>query len=189
MTEQEYFRLAEPRVEYVRGEALFMSPVSLFHADLVGFLYRYLHALSSPSNLGRVFLDTVAVRLSPQVTRVPDLCFVLAGNPRVVFRDNHIDGPPDLIIEVVSAESRTRDYVEKLRDYEAAGVTEYWVIDPVYQAIDLFRLVDGRYQSAATDGESPPQSLTSLIVPRITLKPAWLRQTPLPDVSTLLTSP
>ena len=38
---------------------------------------------------------------------------------------------PEIVVEVVSASSTERDYEEKPDDYLAAGVKEYWIIDPV----------------------------------------------------------
>jgi Uma2 family endonuclease len=40
-----------------------------------------------------------------------------------------------------------RDYVEKFREYEEAGIPEYWVIDPRpgKERADFFVLRDGRY--------------------------------------------
>ena len=44
---------------------------------------------------------------------------------------------PDLVIEVVSKESRQRDYVIKREDYLAAGVRQYWIIDPNKESATL----------------------------------------------------
>lgn len=46
-----------------------------------------------------------------------------------------MDGTPDLIVEVTSPESLARDRGEKYVEYEAAGVREYWLIDPDRQQI------------------------------------------------------
>ena len=46
------------------------------------------------------------------------------------MRDTFLDGPADLVIEVISDDSVTRDRVEKFDEYLEAGVREYWVIDP-----------------------------------------------------------
>lgn len=40
-------------------------------------------------------------------------------------------GAADLVIEVVSPSTRSRDYIRKLGHYESAGVREYWVADPM----------------------------------------------------------
>ena len=139
MSESDFFELSEARVEYVEGEAVFMSPVSLPHARLVLWIGKYLDTLASRSRLGTVFPDSVTVRLSPNLSRVPDISFVAFKGP-ANLRHTYIDGPPNLIVEITSPESRERDYRDKFAEYEAAGVQEYWLVDPVYQSIDLHRL-------------------------------------------------
>lgn len=158
-----------------------MSPVSLFHNSISVFLARYLGRLVQSSNAGQVFFDSVTIRLSPEVSRVPDVVFVSTANSRAAMRENHIDGPPDLIIEIVSPESRTRDYLDKYHDYESAGVTEYWIIDPTYQTIDLYRLKNARYERISPEEPNPALPLTSTVLPGFVLKAEWLKQNPLPN--------
>jgi len=45
---------------------------------------------------------------------------------------------PDIVVEVVSESSAKRDYGEKVADYLAAGVREYWIIDPIKQCVVFF---------------------------------------------------
>lgn len=49
-------------------------------------------------------------------------------------------GAPDLAIEVLSPSSRSRDCVLKLNKYMNAGVLEYWIVDPEYLKIIVYRL-------------------------------------------------
>ena len=64
---------------------------------------------------------------------------------------------PDLVIEVVSEDSRShsRDYDDKRRDYASAGVPEYWIVDPCEQRITVLVRSDGDFieQGAYTPGE------------------------------------
>jgi len=72
--------------------------------------------------------------------RNPDLAVVLAGTPV----DSRGRRPPSLVAEVVSAgaEARERDYVAKREEYLAAGVREYWVVDPERLEVTLLSLGD-----------------------------------------------
>ncbi len=59
--------------------------------------------------------------------------------------------PPRLLVEVVSpgdeqSENYQRDYVQKVRQYAAIGVPEYWMIDPDRTVVLVGTLVDGAYQ-------------------------------------------
>jgi Uma2 family endonuclease len=76
-----------------------------------------------------------------------------------------------LVIEVVSTNWRD-DYMTKLSDYEALGITEYWIVDylalgakryigsPKQPTISIYSLVDDEYQVAQFQGNDPIQSST-----------------------------
>lgn len=175
MTEAEYLCLEDRRVEWAGGYALFMSPVSIPHARITGWLFRMASRLSEKSGAGEVFGDGVAHRSALGSYTVPDMLFVARERLDRV-KATHVEGPADLIVEVVSAESRVRDYHEKYAEYESAGVREYWIIDPVYQTIDLYGLVNGAYVKVeAKDGR-----LASSVLPGFVLSAEMLKQWPLP---------
>jgi Uma2 family endonuclease len=82
--------------------------------------------------------------------RFPDL---------VVLRDAHLKltqrrltitldmPPPQLVVEVVSPgpKNRERDYKNRLAQYQARAIDEYWVIDPEAQIVTVFSLRLGQY--------------------------------------------
>lgn len=51
------------------------------------------------------------------------------------LRDDGCHGAPDLVIEIVSDSTRSRDYGAKLRVYREAGVREYWIIDTLKENV------------------------------------------------------
>jgi Uma2 family endonuclease len=61
--------------------------------------------------------------------REPDIMFVATAN-LARLGHTHLEGPADLIVEVISDDSVVRDRDEKFSEYQAAGVCEYWIIDP-----------------------------------------------------------
>ena len=92
----------------------------------------------------------------------------------------YLDGPADLVVEIVSPESDERDRGEKLREYEAGGVLEYWLADPLRQAASFHRLgPDGRYHAGSLDADG---FYHSAVLPGFRLRAAWLWQRPLPPV-------
>lgn len=81
----------------------------------------------------------------------PDIVFVANSNFDRV-RDTHVEGAADMIIEVLSQESTALDRGEKFVAYEAAGVREYWMLDPLRELVNLYLLgPDGRFDEARPD--------------------------------------
>lgn len=93
---------------------------------------------------GKVFVSPLDVVLTPRRVVQPDILFIAKN--RLGMIGSHIDGAPDLVMEVISAGSWQRDRIEKKALYEQAGVTEYWIIDPDAATIEVFALVKGIYQ-------------------------------------------
>ena len=84
---------------------------------------------------------------------------------------NHLEGAPDLIMEIVSPDSESRDWREKYLEYEAAGVREYWVVDPMSQHVEAYALSgDGKYAQIMEQDER----IASSVVAGWYLRPKWL---------------
>jgi Uma2 family endonuclease len=159
------------RAEWVDGEVILMPPNSVEHASLLGFLYIVLGGFVEFRDLGTVMGSELFVRVPTQKRRrLPDIFFVSTAR-RELFRKAHFEGAPDMIMEILSPESEARDWRIKYLEYEAAGVREYWVIDPMSEHVELYVLSDEqRYkQVAERDGW-----LVSTAVPGFRLKTAWL---------------
>ena len=62
--------------------------------------------------------------------------------------EQKVEGPPDLVVEIVSPSSARRDRVMKLDRYERAGVGEYWIVDPVARQVDKYRRAGASLASA-----------------------------------------
>jgi Uma2 family endonuclease len=109
--------------------------------------------------------------------REPDLLFV-AREHLARLRAAYLDGPADLVIEIVSPESRLRDRGEKFAEYELGRVREYWLIDPEARRADFFRLdAEGRYQRIPVGADGVYRSE---VIPGFWLKIEWLWRDPLP---------
>lgn len=152
ISEEEFLAWCDEDVkaEWVDGQVIVMSPANVQHVNLTSFLISLMRIWVEDRDLGAVFGLELITRLSPRSRRVPDLVFV-AKDRLQNLRRNHLEGPPDLAIEVVSPDSLVRDWREKYLDYQSAGVREYWVIDPANQRVEAYRLVDGAYQEIVPD--------------------------------------
>jgi Uma2 family endonuclease len=137
-----------PLVEFEHGFVDVLDLPTKEHQRIVQFLFVLLHAFVSQNTCGEVFIAPLPVRLRPGKFREPDVVFVDAGRGEY----KGIPDGADLVIEVVSAaaDGRRRDLQVKFPEYAAAGIAEYWIIDPENETIIVNHLVNHSYDSIMT---------------------------------------
>ncbi len=167
--------------EWVDGEViLFMLPTTR-QQQLVGFLAYLLTSCVHMFQLGEVITAPFEMRLVPgRLSREPDILFVARAN-RHRLTAERLEGAADLVVEIVSPESATRDQQTKFQEYQQHGVGEYWLIDPrpnQQRVVCYQRGADGNFAAATSDAAG---RLHSGVLPDFWLHPDWLWQEPLPD--------
>lgn len=75
----------------------------------------------------------------------PDLLFVSKERNFIIHDNNGIVGAPDLVVEIVSKGSGDKDRAIKRDVYERFAVKEYWIVDPLYKSIEVYRMENNRY--------------------------------------------
>lgn len=170
--------------EWVNGEIVMTSPASRRHQGIVDFLVGVLGAYVQQRELGHVISAPFQMKTGPDLGgREPDVLFIQLDHLSRL-RDTYLDGPADLVVEVVSPESRLRDRGEKLAEYELGGVREYWIIDPDKRQVDLFLLgEDGRYERRKPDAQG---IYHSTVVPGFWIDAQWLWADPPPKTLSVL---
>ncbi len=172
-TEAAYFTLPDTNyiVELSEGRLLVHDMPGLVHQRIVSRLLISLGEWARTGGGGEVFSAPMPIRLWEGKIREPDITFYAAGSEdryHVQYAD-----PPDLAIEVLSPRTRRLDRVEKAAEYAAAGVTEYWIVDPVGRAIEV--LTGARpagYTSRRQFG--PGDAVTSAVLPGLVVQVAAL---------------
>lgn len=92
-----------------------------------------------------IILSPVDVILSDTEVRQPDL--VMLHRDRLsLLTHKGIEGPPDLVVEVLSPSSIKRDREDKRKSYARYGVPEYWIIDMNNVALEQYVLVNEEYK-------------------------------------------
>jgi Uma2 family endonuclease len=126
----------------VDGEELQAMP-SLEHGAIGIRLGRYLDAYVEEHGLGLVCNSQTTYRfVGSKPNRLPDLSFV--SRERLPQRiDQNADFAPDLAVEVLSKGDDVSEIDKKILQYQRSGVRLVWVIHPVIQAVDIYRLKDG----------------------------------------------
>lgn len=90
-------------------------------------------------HLGEVYHAPFDVLFAEGDYMEPDLLFVRQGRLDVLS-DRGVEGPPDLIVEIVSPSTAARDRGLKLERYRLFGVAEYWVVDPDAHSVEVWDL-------------------------------------------------
>lgn len=153
------------RYEIVDGVLLDMTPApGIPHQNAVLQFSYYLTIHVKNRGRGKVFPAPIDVALSPKKVFQPDIAVIL--NARLDrITTSHINGAPNLIIEVTSPRTAKYDQTTKRKAYAYAGVTEYWLVDPILETVEVLSLQDAVYSSMGIFcGEN---TLISHIVPTI----------------------
>jgi Uma2 family endonuclease len=141
LTYADYLQMPDDgqRYEIIQGELFVSAAPSIRHQEVLGNLYRLTDGHVRTNNLGRIFFAPVAVLLTPDEPVEPDLVYVVREHLKIIA-GMAIHGAPDLIIEVLSPTGESRDRVVKFNRYAQVGVREYWIVDPIGETVEQFRL-------------------------------------------------
>jgi Uma2 family endonuclease len=132
---------AKPTAEIVTGR----------HQDVRLYLAILFKTFAELTDAGLVREAPFQVRLSKTSVYEPDIVVIGSGSLDRVG-DTSLDGPPDVVVEVLSQETTAVDRGDKFVAYEAAGVREYWLIDPLRDLVNLYQLgPDGRFDEVRPD--------------------------------------
>ena len=165
----------EEHAEWVDGEVIPMATVSEFHNATTRWLIHILSTLVEESGIGRIFHEPFNQKLPASSGRSPDVMILLAAHMDRM-RLNHLDGPADVVIEVLSSGTAGVDRGDKYLEYEAAGVAEYWLFDLQRQVAEFYRLApNGRYQLVPVEAGG---RFESAVLPGIWLQENWLWERP-----------
>ncbi|MGH2386584.1 MAG: Uma2 family endonuclease [Chloroflexota bacterium] len=168
--------------EWVEGKVVMSSPAGLRHQDLVTFLGGVLAGFSRLHDLGRIVTAPFQMKL-PRSGREPDVLFV-ANAHLSRLHPTFLDGPADLVVEVLSPESIGRDRGDKFFEYQAAALPEYWLIDPITRRAEFYQLdTQGVYTLVTPDANGIYRSST---LADFWLDIAWLWLDPLPRIEDAL---
>jgi Uma2 family endonuclease len=178
MSYEEFLEWADEDIhaEWVDGEVIIHMTAKPIHQATLGFLHTLLVLFVDLFDLGTIHVAPLEMKARPGgSSREPDILFVAKENLERLTEDR-LAGPADLIIEIISKDSVSRDRDDKFKEYAEAGVREYWIIDPRpnQQLADFFLLDEtGTYRRFATETDKRAESR---ILSGFWLNPAWLWQ-------------
>lgn len=127
--------------ELVNGRIVHLSPAQPLHGLVEARLGSRLFTHADSSGRGLVLGGEVGlwVRRGPDTVRGADLLFIsrerwARRNPK-----GFLDGPPELVVEILSPDDRYGEVMEKLEEYLALGVDLVWIVDPERRYVLAYR--------------------------------------------------
>ena len=149
-SEEDYYNIPEDtRAEIIDGRIYYQAAPSRVHqeisAELTTIIRQY---IKSKGGLCRAYPAPFAVKLFGDRTTIvePDIS-IICDNSKLT--DRGCTGAPDWIIEIISPGTASHDYIRKLNLYADAGVREYWIVDPLEQAVFVYYLEEDKFRTVA----------------------------------------
>jgi Uma2 family endonuclease len=178
VSEEEFYRLAgeDSDWEYLDGRIVMHSPATNRHEDLFRFLLTLFSAFLDDRGGGIVRGSGFPMRLDARWSPEPDL-LIVTGARGAQLTDERLDGPADLVVEIVSESDPGLDYREKLPRYREAGITGIWIVDRFRQEV----LRETRTETGYRAETLPSGRLSCAVVPGFWIDVSWLWQEKLPS--------
>jgi len=163
-------------MEFVDGEIIPLSPAHIRHDKISAYLRILLETFFAISPIGQVVSEPFVMKLSNQKSREPDIQVILATSYDRLH-DTYMDGPADIAIEIISPESVKRDHETKFKEYEAFGVPEYWIIDPLHAECRFYRRGE-EYYTLIREDDDGYYTISQLPDFRLHVPALWLPNLP-----------
>lgn len=147
-TYEDYLQIPEEpgyRYEVLEGMLVKEPSPSLQHQRISRELGRQLMTFFEDFDSdGELFFAPLDVTLLAGNVLQPDILFV-SGARKEIMSEERIDGPCDLVVEIMSPANRRKDRLQKMEIYRQAGIPHYWLADPEENTLEAFLLKDGNY--------------------------------------------
>jgi Uma2 family endonuclease len=145
----DYYQLPEYNqrdlIQLIDGEVILGMPPVPKHQRIVREIFFLLISISKNKG-GEALSAPIEVQLDENNVFEPDVLY-LKPDSRCAVGDKRLTGAPDLVVEVLSPATARYDRQQKYQAYEAQGVGEYWIVDPVHEVVEVWTLGDsGAFQ-------------------------------------------
>lgn len=142
MSYEDYMAIpSKIHAEWVDGVVV-MAPSGVWRHNKVGDRLRRLFEDELPTTAQTT---DITVYLPRNRERRPDVV-VLQKPPEGDYPVVAVDGPPILVVEVISPSTRSEDWIRKAHDYAVAGIGQYWLADSAAHQLTVLELVDGEWR-------------------------------------------
>ena len=132
------------RYEYIDGEIYLLASPRFEHQNALTQLLQLLFPKFTDKSCS-VLSAPLDITLSRDIT--PDKKNVVQPDLMIICDTDNVEngkylGIPELIVEILSPSTRSKDMIKKLDLYMASGIKEYWLVDIENRQILLYSFED-----------------------------------------------
>ncbi|MGB7412815.1 MAG: Uma2 family endonuclease [Thermosynechococcaceae cyanobacterium] len=179
------------RYELARGELLLMTPPSWLHFLIADYLTTFFKQAIATRQNRWIVLQGPGQQTGENSSRLPDVAIAPLDTIESALEQSAVlTVPALLVVEIVSQSTATQDYRDKVQEYAAKGIAEYWIVDPdpfgaakyigspKLPTVSVYHLVNRSYQVQRFQGS---QFINSPTFPDLKLTADQLLQAKKPD--------
>jgi Uma2 family endonuclease len=133
-TVDDYLLLGEMKTpcQLINGE-LVMSPAPTpIHQRIARKIFKILDSANLP---GEIFFSPIDLYVNSRNVFQPDLVYL---SNKDILTERGIEGPTDLVVEIISPSNSYTDRNQKKDSYLKFGIKEYWIVDPGNETIEIY---------------------------------------------------
>jgi Uma2 family endonuclease len=156
------------RHEIIEGEHYVSPSPATRHQRILLKLSHLIQSYLDTHSVGEIFFAPFDVLLSEFNVLVPDLVYISKERSGQITSKN-LHGAPDLVVEILSPSTQSKDKRLKRDVYERSGVDEYWIIDPDQDVVDVYRRHDPGRTFSAPLRHDRAQTLSTPLLPGLSL--------------------
>jgi Uma2 family endonuclease len=136
-TVDDYLLLGESKTpcQLINGELIMIPTPSSLHQRILRDLFKILD--QSANKKGEILFALIDLYIDKKNVFQPDLVY-LSDQKKEFISLRGIEGPPDLVVEIISPSNSYTDRNQKKNGYQQFGVTEYWIVDPANATLEIY---------------------------------------------------
>lgn len=171
VSEKEFWEFANEDIkcELIDGVLVIHSPATPEHEDIFAYLLTILRIYLDKTKTGKVFGSRLVMRLNESWNPEPDL-IVIKPEKYPHLSTGRLDGPANLVMEILSESTRSNDIEKKIPQYLKLGVEEVWIIDPLRKQIQVKTATkEIHYYDSKSD-----EIIESVVISNLQLHVRWI---------------
>jgi prevent-host-death family protein len=143
-------RESENRYEYIDGQIYLLASPKVSHQKILSVIFnRFFSWFQNKKCFPLVLPLDVTLYKDDKLNVVqPDLLVIC--DQEKIKEDDTYGGIPELIVEILSESSRSKDIIKKLDLYMSGGVKEYWIVNPFSEEINIYLFKDKEIERSLT---------------------------------------